>query len=115
MGNKQLTEEMNSYSITELEAICATQGDMYTDEEMRMIVQILERKRQEQHVSNQKDLRATLYCIVGLLLPVVGLIIAICQLASGDMVKRSIGKKVLIAVGISFLLGLFLLAGGLSL
>ncbi len=113
MDKQKLTEEMNSYSISELEAICETQGECYTDEEMRLIVQILEQKQQERKTDLRKfDARETICCIAGLLLPLVGLVIGICMLLSNDPASKKTGKRTLIAVFISVMLLLFLNMGG---
>ena len=113
MDREKLTAEMSGYSISELEMICETQGEYYTDEEMDLITVILEQKRQEEKTAESKGLlRETIYCVIALLFNVVGLILGIYLLLSHDPNKKKMGKHVMIAAFISVLLGVFLLMGG---
>ena len=115
MDKQKLTEEMNSYNIPELEAICETQGECYSGEEMRMIVHILEQKRQERKNGVWKfNIRETVCCIIGLLFITAGLAIGIYMILSTKPDKRKTGKRTLLAVFISLMIRLFMSIGGFS-
>ena len=105
MDRDAFISEINSYSISDLELICADQKDLYTAEEMQLIEEMLEHKKQE----NKKHLSEiafgeALFCLVSILAPIEGLIVGIIMLVKGSPRWKKSGKRILFAAFISVLI-----------
>ena len=97
--------EIDGLNIFDLELICTDQKELYTAEEMQIIEEVLEQKRQE----NKKPLPdfafgEALFCLVSILSPIVGLIVGIIMLVKGSARWKKAGKRILAAAFISVLI-----------
>lgn len=115
MDRDSFVREMDTYSIPDLELICRTQKDVYTAEEMQLIEEVLESKKQQKKKAGS-DIRfgETLFCIVALLTPISGAVAGIIMLAAGSSEWKQAGKRTLIAAFVSILIRLFLYSGGFA-
>lgn len=115
MDIRDFIREAEGYTVPELELICTTQKDLYTPEEMQIIVEVLACKRkQEKNVRSKAEFGETIFCIISLLIPIIGFIAGILLLAAGPPKWKRTGKRVLLAAFISVLIRVFLNAGGFS-
>lgn len=105
MDREAFIYEMNNYCISDLELICADQKELYTAEEMQLIEEILESKKQENKKSvSEVAFGEALFCLVSLLAPIDGLIVGIIMLVAGSPRWKKAGKRTLLAVFISMLI-----------
>ncbi len=113
---EKFVSEMEQYSVPDLELICNTQKELYSDEEMAAIQDILRKKKVVSKKTGDKFyIVATIFCIAALLLPVAGLVAGVIMIIAGikgDPKWKSAGKKTLVAVIISVMLRSFLYSGG---
>ena len=113
---EKFVSEMEQYSVPDLELICNTQKELYSDEEMAAIQDILRKKKVVSKKTGDKFyIVATIFCITALLLPVAGLVAGVIMIIAGikgDPKWKSAGKKTLVAVIISVMLRSFLYSGG---
>ena len=113
---EKFVSEMEQYSVPDLELICNTQKELYSDEEMAAIQDILRKKKVVSKKTGDKFyIVATIFCIAALLLPVAGLVAGVIMIIAGikgDPKWKSTGKKTLVAVIISVMLRSFLYSGG---
>ena len=113
MDREAFIREMEKYCISDLELICADQKELYTDEEIQLIEEILEHRKQE----NKKSVSEVVFgearfCLVSILSPIVGLIVGIIMLVAGSPRWKEAGKRTLFAVFISIFIRVFLYSGG---
>lgn len=115
MDRENFIREIEKYSIPDLELIVNTQKDVYSAEEMQIIEEELEKKKaSEKEKSSDYRIAETLFCILGLLLPVFGIIVGVVLLIAGSADYKKIGKRTLIAAFISLVIRAFLMIGGFS-
>lgn len=105
IDRNKLIDEISGCNIFELELICKDQKELYTDEEMQLIEEILEQKRQE----NKKPLSdiafaEVLFCLVSILAPIEGLIVGVIMLFKKSPRWKKAGMRTLLAVFISVLI-----------
>jgi len=111
MNPDELRSELAQYSLSELHLIAATQADVYSPQEMAIILDELElRKEAEKSKRKQRASNDTLPCILSLLLPAVGVVIGAIFLFSSDLHNRETGKRCMIAAMVSLMLFSFLLS-----
>lgn len=113
MDRETFINEMNRYFISDLELICADQKELYTAEEIQIIEEILEYRKQENKKSvSEVAFGEALFCLVSILAPIEGLIVGIIMLAAGSPRWKTAGKRTLFAVFISVFIRIFLSGGG---
>lgn len=116
MNREAFISEIEKYSILDLELIINTQKDVYSAEEMQIIEEELEKKKvSEKEKSSDLRIVETLFCIVGLIVPVCGFIVGIVMMIAGSEDYKRIGKRTILASFISVVIGAFLMIGGFSL
>ena len=115
MDNEQFISDIEKYTISDLELIVKTQAELYSKEEMEIIKDTLQKKKAlEKESRSDIYIVETLFCIVGLLSPLSGLIAGIVMLIAGsDKLKRT-GRRTLIATAVSVIIIIFLYSGGIS-
>lgn len=115
MDNEQFISELEKYSISDLELIVKTQKELYSTEEMQIIEDMLqEKKASKKKKRSDIDFAETLFCIVGLLSPLSGLITGIIMLIVGSENWKRVGRRTLIATAISVIIIMFLYSGGIG-
>ncbi len=101
----KLIDEVSGCNIFELELICKDQKELYTDEEMQLIEEFLEQKRQESKKPFSIIAFAeALFCIVSILVPIGGLIVGFIMLLKKSPQWKKAGKHILLAAFISALI-----------
>ena len=73
------SEDLQAYSIPELEQICREQKALYTPEELEQIFRIIQEKRSVHKADNQTDM---VYCIVILILTMAGFFLPVIRIIS---------------------------------
>lgn len=114
MNAENLRSELMQYSVSELELIIATQADVYTPQEMALIRDVLEARREaETEKRKERAAHDTLPCVLSLLIPVIGVVLGAIFLFSGDARNKETGKRCMVAALVSLILFSFLLSGGI--
>lgn len=72
-------EDLQAYSIRELEQICREQKALYTPEELEQISRIIQEKRSIHKADNRTDM---IYCIVMLILALAGFFLPVIRIIS---------------------------------
>ena len=112
----RLADEMAGCTISDLETILRTQKELYSEEEMAIIQEILQKKKTALKLTDDEmRFAVTMFCIAGLLSPAAGVVIGIIMLikgAKGHPRWMGAAKKTFLAVFISILIWLFLYSGG---
>lgn len=105
MDRESFTSEIESCSISDLELICTDQKDLYTTEELQLIEEILERKKQEiKNSVSEVAFGEAIFCLVSILAPIEGAIAGVIMLVKGSPRWKDAGKRTLFAVFISVLI-----------
>ena len=128
MDREDFIKETESYTVSELEYIYNTQKELYSEEELEIIKDTLEKKKLiDYDVSHKSSYNGTLtadyfffvtlMCIIALVFPTANLFTGGAMLLTGLMKKgspewKSAGIKVLIAAVIGLLIRAFLTNGG---
>ena len=128
MDREDFIKETESYTVSELEYIYNTQKELYSEEELEIIKDTLEKKKLiDYDVSHKSSYNGTLtadyfffvtlMCIIALIFPTANLFTGGAMLLTGLMKKgspewKSAGIKVLIAAVIGLLIRAFLTNGG---
>ena len=114
-GFDALIAEMEQYSIADLKLILRTQKELYSQEELDVIRNVLAKRKDALRLETAElDFGVTLFCIVGVLTPISGLLTGIIMLIKGSPRWKDAGKKTLLAVLISVIIRVFLYSGGFS-
>ena len=114
MTREEFRADLAQYSMQELRLIAATQTDVYSPQEMEIIREELDaRKDAEREQHKKRDANDTLPCILSLLLPVIGFLIATIFMHSDDPVNRQTGKRCMIAAFVSLMLFSFIMSSGI--
>lgn len=109
----KFVSEIEQYSISDLELIYQTQKELYSKEEIEIIKDILEKKKTSlKQITDDFNFTVTLFCIVGLLSPISGLVTGIIMIIKDSPKWKNIGKTTLLAVFISVIIRVFLYSGG---
>ncbi|MBR5372320.1 MAG: hypothetical protein IK130_08905 [Oscillospiraceae bacterium] len=115
MTREEFRADLAQYTVSELQLILATQADVYSPQEMEVIREELDARREQEHALRKKnDTNDTLPCVLSLLLPVIGLIIAAIFLSNHDPANQKTGKRCLVSAFVSLILFSYLLSGGIS-
>lgn len=113
MDKNALMQELETYSLEDLELIWKTQQDDYSMEELAVIHDVLEQRRKA-HAAEVRKQSYTAHCVISLLFPIAGFVLGIILLLGQQPEKKTAGKRCLIAAVISVFLWLFMLHGGFS-
>lgn len=115
MDREAFISDIEKYNISDLELIIKTQQELYSNEEMQLIKDVLKQKKNAQK-TNRSDIEfaETLFCIVGLLSPISGIVVGIIMLIAGSANWKRVGKRMFLVVIIAVMIRLFLYGGGFS-
>lgn len=127
---KDFISEIERYTISDLEYIYRTQQELYSEEEMEIIRDTIEKKKLVKDVVERKQpddrtltadyyLFVTIFCIISLVFPVSGAINGLAMIIAGFSKKcspewKGAGLRVIIAAVISIIIRA-ILGGGFSL
>ena len=115
MTKEEFRADLAQYTLSELRLIAATQADVYSPQEMAVIREELDARKEQERIQRKKqDTNDTLPCVLSLLLPVIGLIIAAIFLFNRDPANQKTGKRCLVSAFVSLILFSYLLSGGIS-
>lgn len=114
MDKESLIDEIERYSISDLELIITDQKELYSKEELQIIEDIYKKKTSIKKKISDIDYAKTLLCIAALFNPFGGLVIGVIVLITGSADWKGVGKQTLLATVISVLIRIFLHAGGFS-
>ena len=115
MIREEFREDLAQYNLQELQLIAATQADVYAPEEMRLILDEIDaRKEAERERRKKRDTNDTLPCVLSLLLPLIGVVIGLIFMHTGDSANRETGKRCIVASFVSLILFSYIISGGIS-
>ena len=116
MTKEEFRADLAQYQTSELALIAATQADVYSPAEMAVIREELDARRQAESARRKaKDTNDTLPCIVSLIFPIIGIVLALILLHNSDPANQVTGKRYLCAALVALVLFAFLVSGGIIL